>query len=59
MADKTPATAEKGEGNYKATRDYNERTERFGVRVVPKPYGWEEVEEQLAQAMLENAAHRP
>ena len=30
----------------------NERTERFGVRVVPKPYGWEEVEEQLAQAML-------
>ena len=29
MADKTPATAEKGEGNYKATRDYNERTERF------------------------------
>ena len=37
----------------------NERTERFGVRVVPKPYGWEEVEEQLSRAMLENAAHRP
>ncbi|WP_068071001.1 hypothetical protein [Novosphingobium lentum] len=24
-----PKTAEKGEGNYKATRDYNERTEHF------------------------------
>jgi hypothetical protein len=23
------ADAEKGEGNYKATKDYNERTERF------------------------------
>lgn len=36
----------------------NERTERFAARVVSKPYGWEEVEEQLAQAMLANAQHR-
>jgi len=37
----------------------NERTERFGARVVPKPYGWEEVEEQLAQAMLDGVAPSP
>lgn len=37
----------------------NERTARFGVRIVAKPYSWEEVEEQLAQAMLESAAQRP
>jgi len=29
MTDNLPADGEKGEGNYKATRDYNERTERF------------------------------
>ncbi|MFC4294222.1 hypothetical protein ACFO0A_04025 [Novosphingobium tardum] len=29
MADDPLANAEKGEGNYKATRDYNERTEKF------------------------------
>jgi CheY-like chemotaxis protein len=36
----------------------NERTERFGVRTVAKPYSWEEVEGQLAQAMLDQAAPR-
>lgn len=34
----------------------NERTKRFAARVVPKPYGWEEVEEQLVQAMLEGVS---
>ncbi len=29
MADDKLANAEKGEGNYKATRDYNERTGKF------------------------------
>ena len=29
MADDPLANAEKGEGNYKATRDYNRRTGRF------------------------------
>lgn len=29
MTDDTLANAKKGEGNYKATKDYNERTERF------------------------------
>ena len=29
MADDPLANAEKGEGNYRATRDYNRRTERF------------------------------
>lgn len=36
----------------------NERTERFGVRTVAKPYSWEEVEGQLAQALLDQAAPR-
>lgn len=34
----------------------NEHTQRYGMRVVAKPYSWEEVEEQLAQAMLERDA---
>jgi hypothetical protein len=29
MTDDTLANAEKGEGNYKASKDYKERTERF------------------------------
>ena len=29
MADDPLADADKGEGNYQATRDYNRRTERF------------------------------
>ena len=29
MTDDTLANAEKGEGNYKASRDYKDRTERF------------------------------
>ena len=29
MAGDPLANAEKGEGNYKASRDYNERTEKF------------------------------
>jgi len=29
MADDPLANAEKGEGNYRATRDYGKRTERF------------------------------
>ncbi len=34
----------------------NERSDRFGVRVVSKPYSWEEVDEQLTQALLEHAS---
>jgi hypothetical protein len=29
MSDDVLANAEKGEGNYKATKDYNDRTEAF------------------------------
>ncbi len=36
----------------------NERTERFGARTVAKPYSWEEVEGQLALAMLDQVAPR-
>jgi CheY-like chemotaxis protein len=35
---------------------FDERTKRFGVRIVAKPYSWEEVEEQLAQAILQNTS---
>jgi CheY-like chemotaxis protein len=34
----------------------NERTERFGVRTVTKPYAWEEIEEQLGKAMFDRGA---
>jgi DNA-binding NtrC family response regulator len=37
----------------------SERTERFGVGIVAKPYSWEEVEEKLGQAMIESATKNP
>lgn len=35
----------------------NTRTEKFGVRTVPKPYSWEEVEHQLALSMADASVH--
>jgi response regulator RpfG family c-di-GMP phosphodiesterase len=37
----------------------SERTERFGARIVAKPYSWEEVEDKLGQAMIESATKNP
>jgi response regulator RpfG family c-di-GMP phosphodiesterase len=34
---------------------FNERTERFGARVVGKPYSWDEVEHQLTLSIQEAA----
>lgn len=48
MAEDTIANAEKGEGNYKATRDYNERTERF---LDEKGDQVEELAEDAAEAL--------
>jgi CheY-like chemotaxis protein len=37
----------------------SERTDRFGVRVVAKPYSWDEVEEQLILSMRDAAQRLP